>query len=73
MSRLAQGCVLCKWLCLCALYWTILYRVQSYFIFISSPGRSDASVKAVVMELLLLRSTALALYCLLFKIRYYKV
>lgn len=46
---------------------------KSYFIFISSPGRSDASVKAVVMELLLLRSTALALYCLLFKIRYYKV
>ena len=35
-------------------YFTVLYRVQQYSIFISSSGCPEASIKAVVMQLVLL-------------------
>ena len=51
---LSRACILYKWLCFCVLYCTVLYRVQQYNILISSPGCPEASVKAVVMQLVLL-------------------
>lgn len=45
--------LLCVWLCLCAVYCTVLYIVQQCGVFVPSPGRSEASVKAVVKQLVL--------------------
>ena len=48
---LSHACILYKGLYSCILYFTVLYGVQQYSIFTSSPGCPEASVKAEVIYL----------------------
>ena len=70
VHALSRACILQRWLCFFVLNCTVLYRVQQYSIFISSPGFLEASIEAAVTQLVLFKvldrksKNVFFLYCL---------